>query len=149
MRLVKLQMGLLLLAMVATAGCGGEGGVEKVQIKGTVNLDGSPLAGASIAFVGNNGGTFGTATTDAKGVFTLRAAIGINKVSVAKSNPEAAKPADPNVDQTMGTYEDYVKSLKSLPKPSVAERYGDPARSGIQFDVGKGMPALDIDVTSK
>jgi hypothetical protein len=121
---------------------------NKVPIQGVVYCDAKPLSGASVAFVGNDGGTFSSATTNDKGEFIMRAALGKNKVSVSKANPNVPAP-DPNADMSMPTDAEYAKMVKSLPKPFVAEKFADPEKSGIVVDVTAGMSAIDLNVTSK
>jgi len=127
-------------------GCGKND--EKVPIRGTVFSDAKPLGGASVAFIGKDGGTFSSATTNEQGEFVMRASLGKNKVSVSKANPNAPPP-DPNADQTMPTEAEYAKMQKSRPKSLVAERFSDPEKSGIVIDVSAGMSAIDLNVTSK
>jgi hypothetical protein len=127
-------------------GCGKSD--DKVPISGTVFSDAKPLGGASVAFIGKDGGTFSSATTNDKGEFVMRASLGKNKVSVSKANPNVPPP-DPNADQTMPTEAEYAKIQKSRPKPLVAERFADPEKSGIVIDVSAGMSAIDLNVTSK
>lgn len=121
---------------------------SKIPIQGVVFCDAKPLSGASVAFIGDSGGTFSSATTNDKGEFLMRAAPGKNKVSVSKANPNAPVP-DANADQSMPTEAEYSKMVKSLPKPFVAEKFADPEKSGIVVDVTSGMSAIDINVTSK
>jgi hypothetical protein len=137
-----IPFGLLLLA-----GCGSAD--EKIPVRGTVFCDQKPMGGASVAFIGKEGGAFSSAVTDAKGEFMLRAAPGKNKVSVSKENPQAAPPFDPNADQSMPTETEYAAMVKKLPKPLVAEKFSDPEKSGIVIDVSSGMSSVDINVSSK
>lgn len=135
------------IGLLFVAGCGAND--DKVPISGTVLCDGKPLAGASVAFIGNNGGAFSSATCDAKGAFAMRAAPGKNKVSVSKMNTENIKAPDPNASQTMPTEAEYAVMVKSAPKPLVAEKFTDPDKSGIVIDVVSGLSSVDINVTSK
>ncbi len=137
----------LALVTLTVAGCGTKD--EKIPVEGVVLADNKPLPGASVAFIGNGGGAFSSATTDDKGVFRLRAAAGKNKVAVNKVDTSKAPPPDPNANQTMPTEAEYVKMVKAAPKALVAERYADPEKSGIVVDVVAGMSAVDINVTSK
>jgi hypothetical protein len=141
------MIGFALCGLLLAAGCGEKD--EKIPIAGTVFSDNKPLAGASVAFIGNAGGAFSSAITDAKGEFMLRAAVGKNKVAVSKQDTTNVPPPDPNADQSMPTETEYAKMVKSAPKPLVAERFTDPEKSGIVIDVAKGMSSVDINVTSK
>lgn len=137
----------VLAALLTVSGCGEND--SKIRIKGVVFADDKPLEGASVAFVGNDGGSISSAVSNAKGEFSMRAAPGKNKVAVSKDDPSAAVPSDPNVNQTMPTEAEYAKMLKSAPKSLVAERFKDPDKSGIVIDVAEGMDVIDINVTSK
>ena len=122
---------------------------EKIAVKGIVFCDGKPFSNASIAFIGNSGGSFSSATSNEKGEFNLRASAGKNKVSVNKMDTSNVKPADPNADQTMPTDGEYQKMKKDAPKPLVAAKFADPDKSGIEIDIVSGMSSIDVNVTSK
>lgn len=135
------------IGFIVMVGCGVKD--DKVPVSGNVFSDGKPLAGASVAFIGNDGGALSSAVCDAKGAFNLRAALGKNKVAVSKMNTANLPPPDPNADQTMPTEAQYATMQKSAPKPLVAEKFTDPEKSGIVIDVVKGLSSVDINVTSK
>ena len=137
-----------LIALVFCVGCGAQD--DKIAVNGFVLSDGKPLAGASVAFIGNAGGAFSSATTDTKGAFTLRTVAGKNKVSVAKVDASSVKPpVDPNIPQVMPTDAEYAIMAKNAPKSLVAEKFADPDKSGIVIDVVSGMSSVDINVTSQ
>ncbi len=142
-----LKFVVVLAPLLLISGCGEDD--QKVRIKGIVFSDDKPLEGASIAFVGNGGGTISSATSNDKGEFSMRASPGKNKVAVSKIDLSSAPPPDPNADQSMPTEAEYAKMMKSAPKPLVAERFTDPDKSGIVIDVSEGMDVIDINVTSK
>ena len=136
------------IALLSIGGCGESD--SKIRIKGVVFADDKPLEGASIAFIGNSGGSISSAISNEKGEFSLRAAPGKNKVAVSKDDPSAAAaPADPHANQTMPTEAEYAKMVKAAPKSLVAERFKDPEKSGISIDVSEGMDVVDINVSSK
>ncbi len=145
--MLKFNLAFTFAGLLFVAGCGGND--DKIPITGTVFSDGKPLAGASIAFVGREGGAFSSAVSDANGVFLLRAAAGKNKVAVSKKDTTNVPAADPNADQTMPTEAEYAKMVRNAPKPLVAEKFTDPEKSGIVIDVTQGMSSVDINVTSK
>ncbi len=147
-RATRIVLGLT-LCMLAFSGCSSKD--SRIAVSGTVTRDGKPLDGASIAFVGNGGGSIGTGITDAEGNFTLRAAPGKNKVTVSKIDTTRAEEwaSMPEEDQLMGT-EQEVQQLQARSSPHlVAERFGNPDTSGIQVDVQEGMDLIDIAVTEK
>lgn len=147
MKIISSRLHWVGLCLLLLGGCGEED--SKVPIEGIVFSDGKPLAGASVAFIGDEGGAFSSATTDEKGSFKMRAAPGKNKVAVNKIDTEKLPPVDPNADQTMPTDGEYVKMVKSAPKSMVAARFADPEKSGIAVDVSAGMSPIDINVMSK
>ena len=147
MNIAKLHTILAFSSLLLLAGCGAKD--EKIPVNGTVFSDGKPLAGASIAFIGKDGGAFSSAVSDAKGAFMLRAVSGKNKVAVSKANTENVKPPAPNVPQVMPTESEYAIMAKNAPKPLVAEKFTDPDKSGIVIDVVSGMSSVDLNVTSK
>lgn len=123
---------------------------DLISISGTILNDEKPVQGATVAFIGNNGGTYGTGITDAAGKFSLRAAPGQNKVAIAKDDmPSGPPPSSNPEDQTMGTPEQVAKAMKSAPKPIIAAKYGNPDKSGIVIDVKQGMTPMELKVTSK
>ncbi|RMF41232.1 MAG: carboxypeptidase regulatory-like domain-containing protein, partial [Planctomycetota bacterium] len=119
-----------------------------------VLLDGEPLPQANIAFVGEDGGAFATASTDAQGRFTLRAARGLNKVSVAKFDTEGAEEwaatSDEEEEELLaGTPEEMAEGNANQPQPVIAQKYFNADTSGIQFDVQPGMGEVTIEVTKE
>ncbi len=144
--ILLIGLGLLSLSL----GCGSDA-AGRVAISGTVDLDGKPLDGASIAFVGGGGGALATATTDKEGSFRVKVALGINKVSISKVDPAAAAAAlaqpKKEEDMLMGTPEQVKKIAQ--PKAGVPEKYGNPTTSGLQFDITNGMQPLSISLSSK
>ncbi|WP_339733387.1 carboxypeptidase-like regulatory domain-containing protein [uncultured Gimesia sp.] len=86
-----------LVALLGISGCfgGGESLPELAEVTGTINLNGSPLPGASVVFLPKEGGS-AFALTDANGKFELMynqdtagAVLGSYTVKVSKEkNPE-------------------------------------------------------------
>lgn len=102
-----------LLAIANLVGCSGNSsGLNLVPAKGTITLNGTPLAGADVEFTPQNvkanedglGGSSGFANTDDSGHFEMYTAsyagiqpgeylVRINKISVPEiTNPEARVP---------------------------------------------------------
>jgi hypothetical protein len=117
--------------LVGAAGCGG--GV--VPVKGTVKLDGKPLAGASIQFIAQDpGGRDATGSTDADGVFQLssfRAGDGalpgkykvvVQLPATSQGGAPAATPAEAQQGGTGGS-----KSPLTLPG-----RYSQPDQTTLE-----------------
>ena len=134
---------LLVGFLACCVGCGGEAGSAKVS--GVITLDGKPVDGAAVSFIGREGAKLATAQTDSAGKFTLSAALGKNVVTVAKASANPA-PA-PEVPMEMPSEAEYQKMVLQLKKDFPA-RYGDPKTSGLSFDVVEGMEPLEIGLSS-
>ena len=145
-RTVALVLATAILPLVV--GCGPRDG--RVQVSGVLICDGEPLGGANIAFVGGGGGAFGTASTDPEGRFTLRAAPGVNKVSVsAMDTSGAAEWAEiPEEDTNMGDEAAQAEGMKNMPKPLVAQKYFNADTSGLEVNVEEGMDDVTLEVSA-
>lgn len=127
-----------LLAALSIAGCGGkkdEGSGRPVT--GKVTYNGSPVADATVTFVGPANSAFGR--TDAEGKFNLRTTIGANvppgeyQVTIMKtdappapaepSTPENYQPPDPNAPPA------------PAPKDLLPAKYKDPTTSKLTASV--------------
>ncbi len=135
-----------LMLAVSLSGCGIGGEAGTVPVTGTVTLDGQPVDGAAVAFIGNGGARLATTQTDSAGKFTVRAAAGKNAVTIAKAAPEAAAAA-PVGDGLMPSEAELAR-MPPPPKPAFPPKYADPNTSGLAFDVKDGMPSIDLAVTS-
>lgn len=149
--MISTRFGLFLSVVLLPAmiGCGNDF-PGRVAISGIVELDGKPLDGASVAFIGDGGGALATATTDKLGAFRVKVAPGSNKVSISKVDPNAAAAmadAPKAEDMLMGTPEQVKKMVQ--PKAGVPEKYGNPSTSGLQFDISAGMKPLSISLSTK
>ncbi len=91
----------LLSGCLLACGCGG--GVDRptvYPVSGTVAYNGKPVAGALVSFFGESAAKEASGITDAEGKFQLStyglndgAVPGMHKVTVSKSDPDAAPPA--------------------------------------------------------
>jgi hypothetical protein len=127
------------LACCAFIGCGGEQGTAKVS--GVVTLNGQPVDGAAVGFIGREGARLATAQTDASGKFTLYAALGKNVVTIAKASANPAPPTDAPMEMpTEGEYQKMIQKVKS----EFPARYADPKTSGLSADVVEGMPPIEF-----
>ena len=122
----------LLVLLIATGGCGGEG---PVSFRGVVKLDGRPLEGATVHFIAQeDGGRDAFGSTDAEGEFELStlepgdgAFRGNYKVIVrpaTQANPElsAESPTEAMAAASAG---------QRLNRPAVAlpPRYSQPSQT--------------------
>jgi hypothetical protein len=128
-------------------GCGGAAADSgTVAINGLVTLDGKPVDNAAVAFIGRDGARLATAQTNNVGKFTIRAALGKNVVTVAKT-PSTPAPAsdEPQLMPTTGEYQKLVQAVKS----DVPAKYGDPKTSGLSYDVTEAMKEVEIALSAK
>ncbi len=134
-------IGLQVLFIMA-AGCGDSGG--RVTLRGTVKLDGQPLANATVHFIAqDSGGKDALGTTDADGMFRLStfkpgdgALPGKYKVVVRPPGPE--EDTDVVATTPMGPME-AMKAMASR-KPSrpsviIPPRYSNPNQTILVQDV--------------
>ncbi|MBB03598.1 MAG: hypothetical protein ACE37I_06060 [Rubinisphaera brasiliensis] len=134
---------ILLLSLFLLPGCGSDAAKpgNLVPASGTINLDGAPLNDGIIALVPQGGGPAITANIKA-GNFTLdysRSASGMPpgtyQVSIRSTVGAATMDAEGNPVE---------------PESRVAERFGDPAQSGLLVTVPEGgTDALILDVSSE
>lgn len=143
------------LILASSAGCGGSSGPKTVPVTGTVTLDGTPVAGATVTFspTVTDGGRTSVGVTDNEGKFSLLAAgagagvvpgsymVGISKTSGAATpaaQPASQEEAMKQIQAKMGG-----GSNAFLPKGPVAvkdelpEMYKDPAKSGFSAEVNE------------
>lgn len=138
---------MLLALMVPQLGCG-KGKGERVTVSGFVTLDGNPVEGATVAFIGGGGGALEVTTSDKDGLFKLDAAPGPNRVTVTKEELSTAAPTS-EAEMTMGTDAQYKEQLKHKPKSIVPPKYSTPDTSGLSFDIAKGMDPVKLVLSSK
>ena len=138
---------LIVLTIAAMLGCGGENG--KVTVSGIVKMDGQPLSNATIGFLTESGSSMASAATGADGRFRTDVAIGKNKVTVSKTDPSSMPAPPANEESTLSPNDNALAKMRSSINNSVPERFGDPNKSGLQYEIRSGMEPLDISITSK
>ena len=131
----------LLLATIV--GCGGATDhPPTVPVSGFVTLDGQPVSGATIAFVGD--GQTGLAISGPDGRFQLTtfaegdgAVEGEYKVTVVKMvGSDVASGGDDSMEAAEA--ESKTKQVAATAQSALPSRYSDPETSGLQFSVKKG-----------
>jgi hypothetical protein len=147
---------ILLICVTVSVATGCNSGDGKISVSGVVKLGDAPLGGATVGFIGNNGGQIAHSLTDATGRFTIRATPGINIVVVNKS-PDASQvagegtsavtgdeePVDMLAGVEVGTSQAQQPKIKSI----VDEKFASPLTSGLEFDVKEGMAEIELVVT--
>lgn len=137
---------ILVLALLSTVGCGGDGRPPRVPVSGVITVDQKPVAEAAVMFLPVAGGRPAIGTTDAAGRFVLTtfddgdgAIIGEHKVSVTKVKVTGVTPTADGLSGTTepgGVQEEYI----------VPKKYADPETSGLTATVDKGMPEITFDL---
>jgi len=67
---------IIIILVALSAGCGGEKKLKTFRVEGTVEYKGSPVAGASVTFYPQDGGTDAFGKTDASGKYKLQTLAG-------------------------------------------------------------------------
>ncbi len=138
---------LLALCMV---GCsGGPAGPKTVPVSGTVTLDGSPLAGATVTFSPVSGGKAAAGTTDQAGKFELitpgggaGAVPGSYKVTVTKV--EGSEAADAPEDAAPIDEGEQVEVRLLVP-----EKYTKVDTTDLTVEVKEGMGPVNLALSSQ
>ena len=149
---VNLSGGLIAFAMliaVTFLGCGGgEGRPTTARVSGTVTLQGKPLEGATVHFIGEK--FAGSGKTNAQGHYELvqGAVPGKNKVYITKR----PLPSNVNLDPQAGVDLEQLNAAVAAgesdqsgnaakiqaPKEEVPEEFSSPQKSTLTLDVPPG-----------
>jgi hypothetical protein len=131
------------LALLLGAGCGD----SPVPVRGTVTLDGTPVAGALVLFLPEGGtGRQASGQTGSDGSFQLTtsssndgALRGKYKVVVQYSEGPEAPPGG-NVKDVMLGLEKAQKAKRPPPKYVIPERYSNPEKTELRQEVPANGP---------
>ena len=151
------------LLMSAMWGCGGGVAIPALgTVEGTITLDGSPLAGAVVEFVPDDGGRSSSAVTDKAGHYSLRynaeaagAVVGKHNVLVVgregDGEDEGVVDEGPEIPDEYGDDLGEAESSGDLPLPVVPAKYGagEEAASVLSFVVKAGTNQADFKLTSE
>jgi hypothetical protein len=141
-RAMRLSL-LLLLTLLLAAGCSGDdySDLKLLDVSGTVTLDGRPLAGAKVAFIGDDqGGSVGV--TDSSGRYKLmydsqRSGVTpgskIVRITQADADAEGADPGAP-------------ESGEGAVKEPIPPRYN--RESILKADIAPGKTTFDFELKS-
>lgn len=118
-------------------GCSGGNAKKTAPVSGSVVVDGTPLEGVQVHFIGD--GVNGVATTDADGQFVLAngASVGTNKVYFSKlegADFAGEDGIDEGQFQAMMAAEGDAGRRASV-KQSIPRQYSDPANIQLTFEV--------------
>lgn len=133
------SLAFLALGALVCSGCGGETGPPTYSVTGNVTMGGSPVDGAVVTFLPDQGGTAAVGTTDASGNYTLttRAAgdgaeAGQYKVTVTKYESPPEEETGPQVETGDVTAEDFDEY-------AAVEDYDEDGLEGGGADVSKNL----------
>lgn len=144
---MALSRRLLMITLVALAGCGGSSGFPKTYpVTGTVKLNGKPIDGAMVTFQMESGKENAIGTTDKNGEFSLSmfrpgdgAVPGKYKVAIKKEDaaPVATNAPPPGQIGSAELPADYAPPVESKgggggkKKSEIPEKYANNATSGL------------------
>ncbi len=146
-------------ALCFIEGCGGDSGPERptvAPVKGTVNYQGQPLAGATVSFYGPGSGVPSTGVSNEQGVFELTtyeqgdgAPIGENTVTVTKfeGGADSTSAGDP-MQIIQGGAPPTTAGTPPPLKALVPEHYGNTVTTPLKVTVEEGKentPTLNLD----
>lgn len=140
----------VLLAVMATAGCGGGTPAGNfAQVTGTVTQGGVPLDGGMITFHATTGdkGQLGKyfALTDSSGKYVLLAngkdpgiPPGMYKVTITKQGFKAANAASADIQADQGQVDAQLSANAALGKNAMPKEYEDPAKTKLSVTLESG-----------
>lgn len=124
--------GVVLVALLALVGCGGE-----PMVSGTVTVDGKPLPEGSITFIPVDGKAPTAGSSIKDGQYSVKAPVGPMKVSISAPKVVGKKKLYPTPDSpTMPI------TVQALPA-----KYND--KTELQLDVKPGVNQKNFDLQSK
>lgn len=113
---MKVYISPFLLLLTAVLGCGNGGGddlPDVVPVKGTVTLNGEPLPGASVTFMGEGRPCYGA--TDDNGTFIIKDMNGREGCPVGKYKVTISKYAKPDGSPLGDNPEEAAQGVEHLP----------------------------------
>lgn len=133
---------LIVLCCFLSIGCGSPSGPETVPVSGKVTLNGDPLEGVEVNFIGENFTT--TAITNAEGAYTLPqgSTVGKNKVFIRKWEAQSVLSEEEMIEKGMDPGQLDAQTLgmakKQQAENEIPPQYSDPGRTTLAFDVPEG-----------
>lgn len=145
------SIALLSLGVAILLGCGRtREGVPTVAVSGKVTLDGQPLGGAEVRFVGEK--HVGFAVTEADGTFKLirGAQAGSNQISISKIDESKLPPNMRGLSTADLQSIAQGQGMKTMPGQVVPPKYSDPVTTTLTMDVpAEGTSSADFPLSSK
>jgi hypothetical protein len=144
---------LIAIFVGSLVGCEPGNTYETAPVSGNVTMDGKPLEGAEIYFIGEGMTAF--AVTDANGQYQFErgAVVGENQVYFRRMVGEMALDSSAEIDATqleaMAAAQGPMPG-KNVPRQVIPSTYSDPAHPHFKFPVPQtGTTAADFDIKSK
>lgn len=151
--MLRASLTALSLVCVLIAGCG-PAGPKTFPVNGTLLHNGSPIEGASVTFLSEDGNRVATGITDAAGKFSLKTVVGsqmidgavpgAHKVGVAKTTSDggtdeavAGESPQEMVNRMAGQPTDTSKIKQTFLIP---KKYNSPEYSGLTATVSESGP---------
>ncbi len=140
----KMCMFSLLLTTVAIIGCGGGGDdlPDVVPVSGTVTLNGEPLQGASVTFMGTGRPCYGA--TDENGKYTIKDLNGREGCPTGKYKVVISKYAKPDGSPLEEGPEGGAEGVEHLPP-----QYSSDEKTTLTADVPEGGKTIDFKLEFK
>ena len=137
-----------MLCLVALLGCG-PSGPTMVPVSGVVTLDGVPVEGANVIFTSMEGGKMADGRTDAQGKFTLTTQDQESTPGVLEGEHFVTVDGSRVVNAKVG--EDGTSVDATSPKIEwfLPQKYVRRDTSGLTQKVAKGMPPIELKLTTK
>ncbi len=141
------------ICVFGVAGCGGGGGPDTADVSGTITLDGKPLAGADVHFIGENFAGYGKTNAEGKYELVQGALAGDNKVTISKIDESRIPGAgavqfsdNPDDGMDAGQMEAMVDPAASaggarrmnMTGETIPAHYSDPDKTQLMFVVPPG-----------
>ena len=149
---VLLAFALILAGLDCGCSSGGVGTPRTAPVSGIVTLEGKPLVGAEVHFVGEKFSGYGVTNSEGKYALVQGAVPGANKVYISKI--EGGKNQDPAIAEDVEQLRTAAASFKNDPSRSgskagladipheiVPNQYSDPQKTKLTFPVPEGGAA--------
>lgn len=134
-----------LIGLLGGCGSGGSSSVRTARVSGVVTLDGKPLVGADVRFIGEKFTGFGVTNSEGKYSLVQGAVPGTNKVQISKieggKNVDSAVADDPEqLRAAAAAMQDGGTKIdpKLIPHEVVPSQYSDPVNTKLTFPVPEG-----------
>lgn len=146
----RVSLAFVLTLAGVVCGCGsGQAGPGTAQVSGLVTLDGKPLAGAEVHFVGEKLSGYGVTNSEGKYTLVQGAVPGVNKVYISKI--EGGKNVDSAMAEDVEQLRMAAEALKNdpsrtpskgelatIPHEIIPDQFSNPQKTKLTFPVPDG-----------